>query len=121
MSERSFILNYQPKLEIGSNRVDGVEALLRWPPKQGDAVPPNVFVPMLESLGLIDEVGGWVIVQALAETANWATADDAFRVAVNVSPLQLNREDFADRVLELVAGVARGAAAARARGDREHA
>ncbi len=96
-------MNYQPKLELGSNRVDGVEALLRWPPKHGDAVPPNVFVPMLESLGLIDEVGGWVIVQALAETADWATADDAFRVAANVSPLQLNREDFADRVLELVA------------------
>jgi diguanylate cyclase (GGDEF)-like protein/PAS domain S-box-containing protein len=106
VSERSFILHYQPKLELGSNRVDGVEALLRWPPRRGDAVPPNVFVPMLESLGLIDDVGAWVIVQALAETADWATADDAFRVAVNVSPLQLNREDFADRVLELVASVA---------------
>jgi diguanylate cyclase (GGDEF)-like protein/PAS domain S-box-containing protein len=104
VSERSFILNYQPKLEICSNRVDGVEALLRWPPKQGDVVPPNVFVPMLETLGLIDEVGSWVIVQALAETASWSLADSAFRVAVNVSPLQLNREDFADRVLDLVAG-----------------
>jgi EAL domain-containing protein (putative c-di-GMP-specific phosphodiesterase class I) len=109
VSERSFILNYQPKLEIGSNRVDGAEALLRWPAKQGDPVPPNVFVPMLESLGLIDEVGRWVIVQALAETADWGTDDGAFRVAVNVSPLQLNREDFADHVLELVAGFNRGA------------
>jgi diguanylate cyclase (GGDEF)-like protein/PAS domain S-box-containing protein len=109
VSERRFILNYQPKVEIGTHRVDGVEALLRWPPKHGDAVPPNVFVPMLESIGLIDEVGGWVIVQALAETAAWSVADDAFRVAVNVSPLQLNREDFADRVLELVAGVGHAA------------
>jgi diguanylate cyclase (GGDEF)-like protein/PAS domain S-box-containing protein len=107
VSERNFILNYQPKIEVGSNRVDGVEALLRWPPKRGDAVPPNVFVPMLESLGLIDDVGAWVIVQALAESADWAPSDEEFRVAVNVSPLQLNREDFADRVLDLVASVAR--------------
>jgi EAL domain-containing protein (putative c-di-GMP-specific phosphodiesterase class I) len=108
VSERSFVLNYQPKLELGTKRVDGVEALLRWPPTHGSPVPPNVFVPMLESLGLIDEVGSWVIVQALAETAEWAQQDEAFRVAVNVSPLQLNREDFADRVLDLLATTAGG-------------
>jgi EAL domain-containing protein (putative c-di-GMP-specific phosphodiesterase class I) len=63
---------------------------------------------MLESLGLIDEVGSWVIIQALAETSSWS-APDGFRVAVNVSPLQLSRDDFAERVLELAAGVPGGA------------
>jgi diguanylate cyclase (GGDEF)-like protein/PAS domain S-box-containing protein len=104
VAERRFTLSYQPKVEVASGRVSGVEALLRWPAGQGDSVSPNVFVPMLESLGLIDEVGGWVIVQALAETADWLVGpDQGFRVAVNVSPLQLNREDFAPRVLDLIA------------------
>jgi len=97
VAERRFTLNYQPKLDLRSGVVDGVEALLRWPGER-EPVPPNVFVPMLESLGLIDEVGSWVIVQAMRETADWLPGG-TFRVAANVSPLQLNREDFAERVL----------------------
>ncbi len=97
VAERSFALAYQPKLNLATGLVDGAEALLRWP-RQNDPVPPNVFVPMLESLGLIDEIGSWVIEKAMSETAQWSTGG-AFRVAANVSPLQLNREDFASRVL----------------------
>jgi len=102
VAERSFTLNYQPKLNLKTGAVDGVEALLRWAGDR-DPVPPNVFVPMLESLGLIDEVGSWVISQAMAETAQWTTGSEQFRVAANVSPLQLNREDFAQSVLSSLA------------------
>jgi diguanylate cyclase (GGDEF)-like protein len=102
VAERKFVLNYQPKVEVASGLVDGAEALLRWPDEQHQAVPPSVFVPMLESLGLIDEIGAWVIVQALTETEGWSAGSSDFRVAVNISPLQLNREDFAERVLELI-------------------
>jgi diguanylate cyclase (GGDEF)-like protein/PAS domain S-box-containing protein len=101
VAERKFTLNYQPKLHLGTGHVEGVEALLRWSGER-EPVPPNVFVPMLESLGLIDEVGSWVIVEAMTETAKWTTGGD-FRVAANVSPLQLNREDFAARVLSSIA------------------
>jgi diguanylate cyclase (GGDEF)-like protein/PAS domain S-box-containing protein len=97
VAERSFTLHYQPKLNLETGLVDGVEALLRWPGAR-EPVAPNVFVPMLESLGLIDEVGSWVIAEAMTETAQWSAGDN-FRVAANVSPLQLNREDFASRVL----------------------
>ncbi|HET7607382.1 MAG TPA: bifunctional diguanylate cyclase/phosphodiesterase, partial [Gammaproteobacteria bacterium] len=101
VAERGFTLHYQPKLNLKTGGVDGVEALLRWSP-DSEPVPPNVFVPMLESLRLIDEVGSWVVVQAMTETAQWATAAD-FRVAANVSPLQLNREDFARALLDSIA------------------
>jgi EAL domain-containing protein (putative c-di-GMP-specific phosphodiesterase class I) len=101
VAARKFSLNYQPKVSLGTGYVEGVEALLRWSGER-EPVPPNVFVPMLESLGLIDEVGSWVIVQAMTETALWNTAGE-FRVAANVSPLQLNREDFAARVLSSLA------------------
>jgi diguanylate cyclase (GGDEF)-like protein len=102
VAERKFSVHYQPKVALGSGMLEGVEALLRWPRESQDAVSPAVFVPMLESLGLIDEVGGWVIVQALRETAAWAVATGDVRVAVNVSQQQLNHDDFAERVLELV-------------------
>jgi diguanylate cyclase (GGDEF)-like protein/PAS domain S-box-containing protein len=101
VAERAFTLHYQPKLNLKTGAVDGAEALLRWS-NDRSPVPPNVFVPMLESLGLIDEVGSWVIVQAMAETAQWTTGA-AFRVAANVSPLQLNRKDFAEAVLSSIA------------------
>ncbi len=103
VAERNFTLNYQPKVAIETTRAVGVEALLRWSDQRRDPVPPSVFVPILESLGLIGEIGTWVVVQAMAEAAEWlALTDEGFRVAVNVSPVQLNREDFADRLLELL-------------------
>ena len=101
VAERSFTLNYQPKLNLRTGAIDGVEALLRWS-GDGNPVSPSVFVPMLESLGLIDDVGSWVIVQAMTEAAKWMAGTN-FRVAANVSPLQLNREDFAHTVLNAIA------------------
>jgi diguanylate cyclase (GGDEF)-like protein/PAS domain S-box-containing protein len=104
VAERTFLLYYQSKLDLRSEKVDGVEALLRWP-DQRNAVGPNVFVPMLESMGLIDDLGGWIIVHALEETAAWLADSPDFRVAVNISPLQLNRADFAHRVLESISEI----------------
>jgi len=102
VERRDFSAHYQPKVSIGTGVVEGVEVLLRWPTH---SVSPSVFVPMLESIGLIDEVGGWLLERSLLETSHWAHAnvDPAFRVAVNVSPLQLRREEFADRVLAALA------------------
>ena len=102
-------LHYQPKVVLASGLLEGAEALLRWPRENQDPVSPVVFVPILESLGLIEEVGAWVIVQALRESAGWATAAGGVRVAVNVSQKQLDRDDFADRVLQLVDGIPNGA------------
>ena len=103
VAERAFTLHYQPKLNLKTGTVDGVEALLRWS-SDTEPVPPSVFIPMLESLRLIDEVGSWVVVRAMTETAEWKAGAD-FRVAANVSPLQLNREDFAEAVLNSIAGL----------------
>jgi EAL domain-containing protein (putative c-di-GMP-specific phosphodiesterase class I) len=101
--ERKFTVNYQPKLDLDAWAVSGAEALLRWPGEHQN-VPPSVFVPILESLGLIHDVGEWVILKAMTDAANWATRS-GFRVAVNVSPLQLNREDFAENVLAAIADI----------------
>jgi diguanylate cyclase (GGDEF)-like protein/PAS domain S-box-containing protein len=107
VAQRQFVLNYQPKIDLKSGTVDGVEALLRWP---AASISPGVFVPVLESIGLIEAVGRWTVMQALLESVDWFDQDaPRFRVAVNVSPMQLKRESFADDVLELLSKVDGGA------------
>ncbi|MEN6078857.1 bifunctional diguanylate cyclase/phosphodiesterase [Chromobacterium piscinae] len=99
-----FELYYQPKCAVRGHAVVGVEALLRWHcPGQG-MVPPAQFVPMLEELGLIAEVGDWVLRQAARDYQRWRSAGlPAPRIAVNVSPLQLQRPDFVQSLVEALA------------------
>lgn len=99
---QQFALHYQPRIRLTDNAVEGVEALLRWP---GADVSPGVFVPLLESIGLIDVVGKWVLGRAMTESDKWLAdvRTGAFRVAVNISALQLRRDRFAEEVLEAVA------------------
>jgi diguanylate cyclase (GGDEF)-like protein len=100
-----FRLHYQPKINIDSGRIEGFEALLRWQDTEDGLVAPSVFIPLLERSGAIVDVGEWVLLQAVRDVRNWNTAGlPAVRVAVNVSPMQLRRRDFVDRVL---AGVER--------------
>jgi diguanylate cyclase (GGDEF)-like protein/PAS domain S-box-containing protein len=103
IERREFVLHYQPKLSLVDRRLNGVEALIRWQDPQRGLVPPGLFIPVLEECGLIAEVGAWALEQALADQAAWrAEGLDAPRVAVNVSPLQLRRPEFAAAVMNLV-------------------
>lgn len=108
-AQQQFVLHYQPKVRLRDDVVEGAEALLRWP---GADVSPAVFVPLLESIGLIGDVGKWVLGQALADGERWRTGDrdGSFRIAVNISAIQLRRENFAEEVLQAAAAVPGGAA-----------
>jgi diguanylate cyclase (GGDEF)-like protein len=100
LERNEFRLHYQPKVSIADGSVEGFEALLRWEDGQEGLVPPNIFIPLLERSGAIVDVGEWVIQQAVRDNRAWmAEGLKPFRVAVNVSPLQLRRRDFVDRVL----------------------
>jgi len=88
-------LAYQPIADLHTGAVVGVEALARWSdPELGD-VPPSAFITVAEQTGLIQELGGQVIVRACGDVARWrvATGSDAY-VSVNVSPLQLEDDEF---------------------------
>lgn len=88
--EREFALHYQPKIRLDTGELEGVEALLRWRRGSGAWVSPADFTPMLERMGLIEEVGCWIFEQAAADCEYWrASGRCARRVAINVSPLQL--------------------------------
>ena len=105
-----FSLHYQPKVSIATGELVGAEALLRWNDPQRGVVGPAVFLPVLESTGLIVDVGEWVIQQAAYDLARWHRQGlKPIRVAVNVSPLQLRDPQFSARFF---AAAGRGAAGA---------
>lgn len=93
-----FMLHYQPKVSIATGELVGAEGLLRWNDPQTGVVSPAVFLPVLESTGLIVDVGDWVVRQAARDLERWAGKGlKPIRLAVNVSPLQLRERQFAAR------------------------
>jgi len=105
-----FALYYQPKVSIATGELVGAEGLLRWNDPQSGVVAPAVFLPVLESTGLIVDVGEWVIQQAAHDLARWVEQGlKPIRLAVNVSPLQLRDPQFAARFF---AAAGRGATGA---------
>jgi PAS domain S-box-containing protein/diguanylate cyclase (GGDEF)-like protein len=103
LDRNELLLHYQPKVDLQSGRVVGLEALLRWQDTHDGMVSPAVFIPLLERSGAIAEVGEWVLQQAVRDAASWQQRGAAaVRIAVNVSPLQLRRRDFVERVLASV-------------------
>jgi diguanylate cyclase (GGDEF)-like protein/PAS domain S-box-containing protein len=104
LEERQFLLHYQPKVDIGSGELVGLEALIRWQDPARGLIAPSEFLPVLEATQMIVEVGEWVLDQALEDARRWFDAGLQTRVAINVSPWQLRRGDFADRVLARLNG-----------------
>jgi len=88
-----FILHYQPKVNLATGRIMGVEALLRWQRPGLRLVPPLDFIPILEETGLIIPVGNWVIQTACRQVALWQrTGVGSICIAVNLSSRQLSHE-----------------------------
>lgn len=92
---QAFELFYQPKISLSDGRVCGLEALIRWHRTGYANVPPAIFVPILENLGLISDVGKWVIDNVCAQIARWQRSGVApLQVAVNVSGRQIMEGDL---------------------------
>jgi diguanylate cyclase (GGDEF)-like protein/PAS domain S-box-containing protein len=90
-----FLLYYQPKMDVHTGRISGVEALLRWHRPGYGMVFPSEFVPVMEDTGLIVRVGAWVIDAACRQIAQWSAAGvREMRVAVNVSSRQFVEGDL---------------------------
>ena len=89
-----FVLYYQPKQELASGRVAGVEALLRLNRPGEGLISPVTFIPVLEESGLIVEVGAWVLREACRQAKRWLEAGTPLRVAVNLSPRQFETGDI---------------------------
>ncbi|MBY0268818.1 MAG: PAS domain S-box protein [Burkholderiales bacterium] len=95
IEREEFVLHYQPKVDIATGKITGLEALLRWQSPDEGLVGPDQFIPMLEETGLIVQVGDWVARQACARIHAWRKAGiTPVPVAVNLSARQLRQAGF---------------------------
>lgn len=110
VERREFVLHYQPRIELNTGRINGVEALIRWNVPGHGLVAPAEFMQVLEETGMIVEVGEWALRRAVAVHRRWlADGLGYIPIAVNVSAVQLRQHDFADMVRSAVApGTDRG-------------
>ena len=98
-------LHYQPKVDVGSGALAGLEALIRWNDPELGIVPPAKFVSVLESTGMILAAGRWALRRAAEDVRHWrARGFDVPRISVNVSAIQLRQRDFVDSVLQAIEG-----------------
>ena len=101
-------LHYQPKIDIETSEVCGVEALVRWQHPTHGLLFPDRFIPLVEQTDLIDELTEWVVAQALADLVVFSATSPELTMAINVSARNLGRVGFARQVLDATeaAGVA---------------
>lgn len=96
-------LHYQPIVDLRSDQIVGAEALLRWRHPTLRMLPPGQFLPMVESSGLMPEIGAWVLGAACRQMREWLPLQwRPFRLAVNVSASQVG-PDFSDQVQRILA------------------
>jgi len=91
---------FQPIIELASGELNGYEVLIRWHHPEKGMIPPDKFIPVAEDLGLIFDIGLWVLQQACRQLNVWRAEFPASRmpsISVNLSPLQLRQPDLIDR------------------------
>ncbi|MCW8861886.1 MAG: EAL domain-containing protein, partial [Rhodospirillales bacterium] len=99
LDKGEFFLNYQVKTNLEEGGVTGVEALVRWRNEEHGIVPPAEFIPMAEELGLISELGEWVLREACRQNRVWQEKGlPKVRISINVSPQQFRKGNFVDTV-----------------------
>jgi diguanylate cyclase (GGDEF)-like protein/PAS domain S-box-containing protein len=94
LEREEFRLVYQPKVQIATGRIVGLEALLRWTNPLLGEVPPVRFIPIAERTGLIIQIGAWALQQACRQVRLWNLAGIDVKVAVNLSPRQFYQKDL---------------------------
>ena len=101
IERNEFSLCYQAIVESQTQAIVGAEALLRWRNRHLGAVPPDKFIPIAEKSGVILAIGDWVLGEACRQNQAWQAAGlPAISIAVNVSPMQLVHQHFADNVVQ---------------------
>ena len=103
LQEEQFHVVYQPIIDIKTNKINGVEALLRWTHPELGIVSPAEFIPILEEIGSIIPVGNWVLQTVIKQMKQWHE-DGIFinRASINVSPIQFRTDCFVENLREML-------------------
>jgi diguanylate cyclase (GGDEF)-like protein/PAS domain S-box-containing protein len=103
VEQQLFLLHYQPKFDLKTGVISGIEALIRWNDPEHGLIPPFQFIQAMEETGLITDVGTWVIREAYRQHKEWtASGITVPKIAVNVSQLQIRQKDFVETVLAIL-------------------
>ncbi|MDB5825363.1 MAG: domain S-box protein [Herminiimonas sp.] len=104
LERKEFELQYQPRVDLNSMAVVGVEALIRWNHPQLGRIAPVQFIPIAEDCGLIESIGQWVLAEACMQTARLSNrVGRQLRLSVNLSPRQLRSPALVDQVADALA------------------
>lgn len=101
VKNREFVLHYQPRLDIKSGKIVGVEGLVRWEHPERGIIMPNDFIPICEENGLIEGLGRVVLEIGCQQAIAWRRAGLDINVSLNVSPRQFSDEGFTRNLVEL--------------------
>ncbi len=88
-----FVLYYQTVIDLSTDEPCGVEALVRWRHPQHGLISPDRFIPLAEEIGVIDQLGEWILQTACADAAGWSPH---LKIAINLSPAQFGKGDLVD-------------------------
>ncbi len=100
LTRDEFVVHYQPRVDLKSQKIIGVEALLRWTHPQLGAISPTVFIPLAEESGLIDDITDWVLQRATAQVQAWSLQyGTPLRISVNLSARQLHNKRILSSVV----------------------
>ncbi|HJU31408.1 MAG TPA: PAS-domain containing protein [Hyphomicrobiaceae bacterium] len=100
LTANQFELHYQPVVDLGTDTICGVEALIRWRHPDKGLIPPGEFIPLAEEIGFIIQLGEWALREACFAARNWP---EHIRVAVNLSPVQFRNTGFVQVVIRALA------------------
>jgi diguanylate cyclase (GGDEF)-like protein/PAS domain S-box-containing protein len=103
LDRREFLLHYQPKVNMNTGEVIGVEALIRWQHPVRGLVPPLEFLPAIEGHAISLDLGEWVIATALSQINQWQSIGVNLPISVNISAHQLQQDNFTTRLSALLA------------------
>lgn len=99
LSRKEFLVYYQPRINSHTNRIMGVEALVRWQSPDKGLISPADFIPMAEEIGLVGMIGEWVLFQACIQNKAWQKAGlSPIKVSVNLSAQQLSNPNIVNTI-----------------------
>jgi diguanylate cyclase (GGDEF)-like protein len=100
VDQENWMLHYQPLVELGTGKMIGVEALLRWPDPSGGLIAPGEFIPLAEEMGLIEAIGAWVTEELCRQDEEWRSRGLELELSFNLSARQLRQGKLASTLVE---------------------
>lgn len=105
IEKNELVLHFQPQIDVATQKIIGMETLLRWQSKEMGLIEPNKFIPIAEETGLIINIGEWVLYKACMQAKLWHEAGFGIPVAVNLSPRQLQPQGGINQLFDIISRI----------------